>query len=318
MYVPYLYGRQYELLAIRMILNNERQDRGTLMPLIEPVVAKLRDLNNCLRLCGEEDQPVAVIVNPHKHELSNATDLAQWQKEAWSLIDELPHVVPTLHCDEGTARKDIEQFLGRFIGRRVAIVYFGISLDNRDQKWLSTNSNIRWHMVLSDHVSSSFWEILPRDRLILIKDCFKRRVRNADYDGREFFTDRHKTYQKQAAGIGDYLCLGRLFQSGGSTPAAVAIHAIFKETNSGDVWVEHFVSDDRTLEEGDVASKFVQAARKLTTAARRRQNEFGLNPVLTEYARLAKAAEFPGLPTNKKLQMVHHICLMIDVIAGRL
>lgn len=132
------------------------------------------------------------------------------------------------------------------------------------------------------------------------------------------FTDRHTFFRGRAAGIGDYLCLGRAFQDGGGPPGAVTIHAAYKDLASQHVRIEHFVSDDQIQLQVDTAVKFLQAAGKLVNQVRRRPNEFGSNPALNEFERLVQESLFPQLAGNKKLQIVHHMCLMMDVLQGRL
>lgn len=317
MYVPYMYGRQYELLAIRMMLADTERDLGMLLPVIEPVVAQVSSLRRCIEECGEAQQSIAVIVNPHRHQLQTAAAQAAWTDEALSIIEDSLHVVPVLRCDQATSKRAIEAFLRRFDDRETGIAYFGLSLPSVDVRWVSNHPSVNLHIVDTDHIAEATWRQM-QERLIVLKDCFHRMARNADYDGSDFFSDRHQTMRNQALGLGDYLCLGREFKVGGSTPAAVAIHAGYKHPRDGNLWIEHFVSDDRTRGEGDVGEKFVQAARKLAAAVRKRPAEYGTNPALREYARLARADEFPGLPTNKKLQMVHHMCVALDVMQERL
>ena len=318
MYVPYMYGRRYELLAVRMMLRDDSRDLGMLMPLVEPVMAQVADLRRCIEACGKSGQSLAIIANPRRHELKNVQARDAWLDEVIPLLYDSAHVIPIFRCDESTGRRSIERFFRQFDGRSVGIFYSGVSLRDDDLRWLFAYPSVAWHMADTDHVVDEIWRMMPRNRLIVVRDCFHRMIRNADYEGTEFFTDRHQVFRDQAAGIGDYLCLGREFISGGSTPAAVAIHACYKNSRNDDLWIEHFVSDDRTRGEGDTAGKFVQAARKLAAAVRRRPAEFGSNPALREFARLARTEEYSGLGENKKLQMVHHMCLVLDVLQGRL
>lgn len=317
MYMPYLYGRQYELLAIRMMLEDQR-DRAGLLPLVEPLMAKTRDLTRCISLCGDHDQSLAVVVNPDKHELKNAAALERWLDETTEVFNEERHVIPTLVCRTDSVREIVEPFLEHYPDRALALVHPGKKLSPSDMAWLARKHAVRWHIVAVDHVPQARWQQLPSDRVILLKDCFNKMERNADYGEAEFFTNRHHSVPNQVAGLSDYLCIGSHFKDGGSTPHAVAIHAAYKDPDDHDVWIEHFVSTHITKDEGDVASKFVDAARKLTRAVRGRPSEFGDNQALREFGRLARAAVFPGLPTSKKLQMVHHMCLMMDVLEGRL
>lgn len=227
-------------------------------------------------------------------------------------------MIPTLVCRADDAQKAVTNFLASYPDRQVAVVYPGKRLSGPDVQWLGRQRQIRWHIVTADKVPQARWQQFPTDKLILLQDCFVKQERNADYLGQEFFTDSHHRVPHNAAGIGDHICVGGQFKNGGSTPHAVAIHAAYVEPEDRDVWVEHFVSTDVTKDEGDVASKFVDAARKLTRAVRARPREFGDNRALREFRRMAREADYRGLGISKQLQMVHHICLMMDVLEGRL
>jgi hypothetical protein len=159
--------------------------------------------------------------------------------------------------------------------------------------------------------------LLPSAKRVDIRDYFNKLDRNSDYDGAELFTDRYKTFKPSWVGFGDYAAIGSAFTPGGGQPAAVAIHAVYKH-KSNDVWIEHFVSDDTDKDVGSTEDKFLQAARKLLKAAKTRPKEFGTNFALDGYANHVAASHFPGLGTNKVLQLEHHICLMLDLLDGTL
>ncbi|CAE6768299.1 MULTISPECIES: sce7725 family protein [Xanthomonas] len=318
MYVPYMYGRQYELLAIRWLLGHTDRDLSQWLPLVEPVMARPNDLGRCMSMCQDQQQDMAVIVNPHRHQLKNSGARHAWGQAAWAQIDAFSAVVPTYRLDEQTTVAEISAFLARFSDRKLAMVITANALSVADTQWLASQAAIRWFVVLTDKVPAHVLALFPSTRTIWLKDCFARLSRNADYKGAEYFTDRHKTSNGKAGGIGDYLCLGDFFSAGGGAPGAVTIHAAFKEPQSQDVWIEHFVSKDQVQHEVDTAVKFLQAAKKLVKQVRLRPKEFGTNPALTEFERLVREDKFPQLATSKKLQMVHHMCLVMDVLQGRL
>lgn len=298
------------------MLEDQTRDLGLLLPMVEPVNAQPRDLIRCIAMCDESGQRIGVIVNPNRHELRHPTTAAAWRDGvAGALAKEV--VIPTLKCGSETLRSDVSAFLRAFPRRKVALAVFG-EMSIEDAKWVSAQRSIEWIVASVGEVSSDFLGTIGTDRSILLKDNFRKLPRNADYSGKEVFTDLHRTFRGRAAGFGDYLCVGSRFDPGGGAPAAVVIHAIYKHRTSGDIWVEHFVSNDVVQGEGDVASKFVQAARKLARAVTLRPDEFGSNPALQEYVRLAVAAQFPQLATNKKLQMIHHMCVCLDILENRL
>ncbi|HCY16206.1 MAG TPA: hypothetical protein DHV21_09565 [Curvibacter sp.] len=232
------------------------------------------------------------------------------------MIEKYDSVIPTYRCHSETTQENIDAFFKVFPERETAIIYSSSGLSDMETKALAGRSTVRFHMVLNGKITSAQRSMVPKSKYVAIQDDFNKLDRNADYGGPELFTDRHKTFSSNGVGFGDYAAIGSAFQASGSTPAAVAIHAIYKNSATKDIWIEHFVSDDKDKAIGDVASKFIQASKKLVNASKRRPNEFGRNFGLDAYEAHVKASTFPGLPKNKELQIAHHICLMLDVIDG--
>jgi hypothetical protein len=318
MYLPYLYGRQYELLAVRMLLDDKERDPGEMLPIIEPVMSNPRDLLRCVRECEEAGQPVAIVVNPHRHQLALSIARRTWQREVYAALEQSPGSTPAVVCGEDAGVQEIGRYLDLFPDREIAVVYQAGRWSPDDIRWIARQDRLRWHIVDVDHVSARLRAAMPRERLILLKDCFNKLARNADYRGREFFTDVHHGLYDIASGLSDYLCLGSQLKVGGFKAHAVAIHAVYRDRDDGDVWIEHFVSTLTSVDEGDVAGKLVDAAGKLMAAVRRRPREFGNNPALRDFQQIAESGDSPGLSVSKKLQMAHHMYLMMDVLEGRL
>lgn len=313
MYFPYMYGRQSELLAVRAMLTAER-NLEPLIPVIEPVNLDIRNLSKCLSLCEEAGRPVAVITNPHQHQLAHASP--QWQARANVLLAACPSAIPALKCGPHTTAANVSAFFRSMAGRDVAVIHAGSALSQTDFTALVGQRSVRFHIAMTNMVPAAQLSAIPRNKRVVVTDPFIRQARNADYDGTEFFSDAYKNFARTSIGFGDFTCIGAGFQPGGGAPAAVVIHAIFKSRESGDIWIEHFLSNDVERDQGDTASKFLQAATKLVRAVQRRPQEFGRNPALTAYAAHVQNGHFPQLGKNKELQMVHHMCLMLDVLSG--
>lgn len=316
MYFPFLYGRRSEFLALRAMLEDHRS-LDALVPVIEPVKRNVADLVRCVEAFGKADQALAVIVNPDKYELKAPEQLNGWSKEFLKVVDEQASILPTFRCTSSTTLAQVNAFVKRFEGRKFAIVYASPSLTDADIGALVGKADVRFHIVLNGRMTSAQQKLLPAGKRVDIRDDFNKLERNSDYDGDETFTDRHKTFKPSCVGFGDFASIGSAFTPGGGQPAAVAIHAVYKH-ESGDIWIEHFVSDDTDIAIGDTESKFLQAAAKLVDAVKARPNEFGSNFAVDEYAEYVANDHFPGLGTNKVLQINHHVCLMLDVLSGAL
>lgn len=316
MYFPFLYGRRSEFLALRAMLTDHRS-LDALVPVIEPVKRSVADLVRCIEAFGKADQTLAVILNPNKFELKAAEEAKAWREEILEVIKDHESILPTFHCVSSTSLAQIESFLKRFKDRQVALAYSSPDLSDAEVTTLAAKAQVKFHVVLNGKMTGAQQKLLPTAKRVDIRDYFNKLERNSDYDGDELFTDRHRTFKPSWAGFGDYAAIGSAFAPGGGQPAAVAIHAIYKH-KSGDIWIEHFVSDDTDRNVGSTDEKFLQAARKLVKAVNARPKEFGKNFALQEYADHVAAHHFPGLGTNKVLQVEHHICLMLDVLSGAL
>lgn len=314
MYFPFLYGRRSEFLALRAMLSDHRH-LGALVPIVEPVKRNIADLARCIEHFGEADQALAVILNPDKFELRSTSSAEGWRKEILPVIGAYDSVVPTFRCISTSTLSQVRAFLKAFEGRAVAIAYSSPSLADSDVAALASNAQVRFHVVLNGKMAAAQQDLLHPAKRIDVRDYFNKLDRNSDYGGDELFTDRIKTYKPAWAGFGDYAAIGSAFTPGGGQPAAVAIHAIYKHA-SGDLWIEHFVSDDTDMDAGSTEGKFLQAASKLVLATKSRSKEFGTNFALEEFAAHVSAHHYPGLGTNKVLQIDHHICLMLDTLSG--
>jgi hypothetical protein len=316
MYFPYLYGRRFDLLALREVLGEI--DIGSLVPIIEPVCEDLADIKRCLSLYGNNDAPCIVVINPDKYQLATAKAAAAFRRGVKPLFEEYSSLVPGLYCSPNASIAQVQSFQKIYGGDELALIYSNAPFTDAEVKALAGDKRIAFHVVIQNRMSATQQNLLPKSKKIEIGDCFNKFPRNSDYGAAEFFTDRHKAIPAQCMGIGDYAALGPTFTPGGGTPSAVAIHATFKRPRDGNVWVEHFVSDDVDPNGGSVASKFLQAAKKLVDAANGRPGEFGSNFSLDYFQQQVADNYFPGLPKNKQQQIMHHICLMLAVIDGDL
>lgn len=87
--------------------------------------------------------------------------------------------------------------------------------------------------------------------------------------------------------------------------------------NDNSLRIRHFVSDSND-DITDVAGKFYEAVSKLyewyITENQERQLTMGLNTLLEHY----KNKTYPGLPTLKKLSVMHHLELVGRYLDGDL
>jgi hypothetical protein len=312
MYFPYLYGRRFELLALRSA-STEFPLAGTIAPVIEPVRENPADLKRCLQALGATHVRAVVISNPSQGDFRDHSPAALLRALAEDFTEHRS-LLPGLLCDQRVRAHDMAAFLGRHPDRDVALLYSGSQLTVEELRRVTAEHRVRFHINVRDHMPANLRAILPRGKAVDIRDRFNLRPRNADYVGIEYFTDAHLIFRENAVGFGDYSVIGSAFHVGGGPAHAVAIHAVFRQAETGQVWVEHFVSDDVDPDVGSVEEKFHQAAAKLVRAIHRRRAEFGLNSALDAYAANVGANHFPGLGENKRREIHHHLAINHSIL----
>ncbi len=317
MYFPYVFGRQSELLALRDAAE-EYISTGRVVPVIEPVLKNPNGLLRCMKELGETEREAVIIINPRQGDFKNGGALTSWIKEIDKLLDAHSSLLPGFKCSSEDDMGNVQSCLKKYSKQRVSLIYSGSTLDDADVAALAKHKGIAYHICLQNKLTDEQRKLLPKTKAVDVLDRFNKQVRNADYTGKELFSDHHKTYKSNGIGFGDHTITGNLFQPGGGKPAAVAIHAIYKHAKTGDVWMEHFVSDDTDINLGNAASKYLEAVAKIAKAARTRKSEFGVNRALTAFVADDLNKHFPNLGKSKERQIFHHIALMHDVLTGEI
>ena len=306
MYFPYFRGRQYELLALKELASRHLIS-SSVVPIVEPV-KYIPALNNSASAFQKAGLPLALVVNPSVGELSNDPCFVQQLIEKYvSMSNVIPAVLinsnAVVALDELSSKRDnVKDFL--------------TVLDNPD--------SIDRYQALFPFVPR--YTLCPFDRhirrkvkenCVLFENKFIKRNRNADYPEDEFFSNDHIDYREdEYIGFGDYSIIGNDYVETGFAPYAVAIHIVyFADDNS--LRIKHFVSDSND-DISDVAGKFYEAVQKLynwyTNERQEHQLTVGLQTLLNHY----NNRTYPGLPTLKKLSIMHHLELLGRYIDGRL
>ncbi|MDR1471720.1 MAG: sce7725 family protein [Synergistaceae bacterium] len=295
MYFPYLRGRQYELLVLRE-LAEENLLGMHVIPIIEPVKISPTFMST-MEAFAKAEQKIALIFNP---EVGDLAGKKQKTVNDLRIFLEGGKVVPSIIVN--TSALECLRELQIASGNILTI------LDNGD--FLKT-----YEAVFGS--DSPLFTLFPDDRRIrrvvrenkiLFEDKFQKKPRNADYPEDEFLSDDHLYYIEEGyQGFGDYSIVGNEFTESAFAPRAVAIHiAYFDKDNA--LRIRHFISDSN---EGisDVAGKFAEAVSKLAAWYKNVEPKpftRGLQTLLRHYAN----GTYPGLPTLKKLSIMHHLELI--------
>ena len=302
MYFPYFRGRQYELLALRELVNG-KLIRNHVIPVVEPV-KESSTFANAMEVFAKAEQRIGLVFNPTVGELSGEPKLSVPLCE---LLNE--SLIPALIVNE-----NMPEYLRELESNDVIRSNLLTIMGNRD-----------YIGIYNSEFSSSAprFTLFSDDRQIrrtikqgkvLFEDKFKKQRKNADYPEEEFFSEDHLYYTEEGyQGFGDYSVIGDEYTESGFAPYAVAIHIVyFADDNT--LRIRHFVSDSNA-DVSDVAGKFHEAVTKLDTWYRNlpsKRTTTGLDTLLRHY----KNETYPGLPTLKKLSVMHHLELVERFLSG--
>ena len=293
MYFPYLRGRQFELIALRELLEGKRISEKVI-PIIEPVKPS-STLLKTLETFVKNDREIAVVFNPTVGDFAKKLkemreEDSKVANELYDLLTQNDKVIKSYIMDRG--------ILSEIKSEASKNKYLIINL-NRDclDDFLDAYEDTlpRFTLIPDDR---AFRRVIP-DSKVLFEDNFNKQSRNIDYidNQDEFFSDSHLYYQNENyVGFADYSVVGEEFNESGFAPVAVAIHVVYFDKKK-ELRIHHFVSDSNEGIE-DPGGKFGEALEKLVYWCDENnvQNTLGLQGFYDCYS----SGKYPGLGTVKK------------------
>ncbi|MBQ8134820.1 MAG: sce7725 family protein [Clostridia bacterium] len=304
MYFPYFRGRQYELLALKELVNKQLISQKVI-PVIEPIKISSTFIST-LQVFSDNNLKLGLVLNPQVGKLI---------KEPLSLLlDSISDTVIPSVIFNSDADYFIQNLDEHSIGKESILAI----LDNADYiaSYKDVFSEVSPLYTLTTD-ERNFRRRISHNK-VLFKDYFEKQQKNADYEKKndEPFSEDHKYYRDEGfVGFGDYSIIGNNYEEGGFLPRAVAIHIVYFDEESA-LRIHHFVSDSNFGTE-DVAGKYYEAVNKLKQwfcSGYENQKTSALS-ILLEHA---DNGYYPGLPTIKKLSIMHHLELMSRYLEGNL
>ncbi len=304
MYIPYLRARQFELIALRELLEQHKLG-NEILPLVEPI--KLTPtLVLTIEAFVEAKHPIAVICNPSV----GSFILERTTGRAGPLSERFDHAMSS-----GFVQKVL---IWDTKGREYLTEWEKDGFD-RSTLMLIIHDRDALDLYLDTFAQDSPKYVLVPDQgtfrrtiqgpKIILQDQFKKQRRNADYSKieDEFFSDAQLFYKEEGyVGFADYSIIGDEFSVGGFAPYAAAIHLVYF-ADADKLRIRHFVSD--SVEDiQDTPGKFFEAVHKLAewVAVNDSEMTIGLKTLLKHH----KEGTYQGLGVVKKLSIMHHLELM--------
>lgn len=303
MYFPYLRGRQYELLALRDLLNEDLLSPHVI-PIIEPVKVASTILTT-INAFNKKEREFIIVRTPKV-----GSFISDGKKEKYS--DTYDKIINALRAENIISGIIIEDRTKGSVGR---IVKSGVPKSNM-AAFCFESDKIELLLSLFDDFAPKY-NVIPyspafrrvrNGKRVMIEDKFKKQSRNTDYLNceDEFFSDDHLYFEDDGyAGFSDYSIVGDEYLESGFAPYAVAIHIVYFDDDKN-LRVHHFVSDTND-DISDPANKFYEALSKLVEWNKTKKlNTKAIKTFLEMY----EAQSYPGLGVVKKLSIMHHIELM--------
>lgn len=313
MYYPYLRAKQYELKALREF-SREHKEQNSITPILEPVKQQPNALNLAIDEMLTNELKFALILNPKEGDFKHPTI----RFDAWfqheRLMENKEKWIPAFLYSRRNVH-DILLIIDEYELEH-AMIIFRTCMDMEDEDaWEIINNRSTGYVVnafgstISRRLRSKLKE--TGKQIIRLDDCFKSRVRNADYalEVDELFSEEPFFYAEEGLdGYSDYATLPSEYIEGGMLPHALVIHLSYKK-NEEQLYVHHFVSDSNDSN-SDIRGKFREAARKVAP--------FYVGKAQTEAVRevIEKANDpegYPGLGYLKKLSVKNHLELILSL-----
>lgn len=310
MYFPILRGRQYELIALRELVENKELSKK-IIPIVEPVRLS-STLLSTIDAFNNAKSDIGVVLNPQVgnffEEIRNSKD--SYRERFFEQLKS-DKVIQTVYLNEQCL--ETIQWYGDKVSITNPIMICG-NLDAIPIYDEMIKNYLPRYALIPDE---SAYRRRIRSHRVLLADRFNKLDRNVDYAKQcdEPFSEDHLYFKEDGyVGFSDYSIIGNEYYEKGFAPYAVTIHIVYFSKNfiaNGDevhsLRIKHFVSD--TNEDiQDPAAKFEEALGKLVEWCETSQHI--KTAAIETFCAMHKSKRYPGLGTVKKLSIMHHLQLM--------
>lgn len=297
MYFPFLRGRQFELLALRELLENDLIG-DNIIPIIEPVRLS-SSLLKTVELFNKKNHQLVFVQNPSV----GAYPVSMEGEKPNPLYENLEIALDEDNVIKAYIFQDNNEIVVNDMQNSIAIID---SVDDISSYLEACKKEKPLYTLIPDRRSI---KRNVKGEKIILEDSFIKQKRNVDYKNNtdEFFSDWHREYIEEGyKGFSDYSIVGSEYSESGFAPKAVAIHIVYLSSED-DLRVHHFVSENNT-DSKDTAGKFGEAVAKIKhwCTEHKIQETRGLK-AFYDYC---DTGRYPGLGVVKKCSIMHHLELM--------
>lgn len=312
MYFPYLRGKQFELIALRESITLLSKNKSKISPIIEPV----KDSTTFKTTIGDlknKNINFTIIVNPKVGDLQSSTNsiLTILSKELVGYKNFQIGIILSGKENHKTLITSLKKFTSILHGLTLIHNSTYENIDDIISDYSDTVS-VKYNVVHFGKTNRRYYRNFDSATIVELDDYFSSQQKNSDYKslGESDFSEEHIFYKKDGfVGFSDFLTIGDNYSESGFLPYAVAIHLSYPDS-SDKIKIKHFVSDSND-DTSDVAGKFEEALDKLISWCRA---EKFTTKAVEAFEELYDTGHFPGLGVIKKLSIINHIEVVLNLI----
>ena len=297
MYFPFLRGRQFELLALRELLENDLIG-DNIIPIIEPVRLS-SSLLKTVELFNKKNHQLVFVQNPSV----GAYPVSMEGEKPNQLYENLEIALDKDNVIKAYIFQDNNEIVVNDMQNSIAIID---SVDDISSYLEACKKEKPLYTLIPDRRSI---KRNVKGEKIILEDSFIKQKRNVDYKNNtdEFFSDWHREYREEGySGFSDYSIVGSEYSESGFAPKAVAIHIVYL-SHEDDLRVHHFVSENN-IDSKDTAGKFGEAVAKIKQWCT--EHKIQETRGLKAFYDYCDTGRYPGLGVVKKCSIMHHLELM--------
>ena len=292
MYFPYLRGRQFELVALRELLELDLISEK-IVPVVEPV-KETPSLLKTLQTYTKNNRNILFIQNPKVGSFDGTEE---------EFVKKSPNIINTYFLNNKTVKNVPNK------DNQAIILDSPDDLDAYSNKFVNNDNN---KFILIAPYKELEREI--ENNRVLFANHFNLKDKNADYsyEPDEFFSSDHLYYKKEGyIGFSDYSIIGDKYTEGGFAPYAVVIHIVYIDDKKR-LRVHHFVSNSND-DYFDTPNKLKEALTKLVDWNKKYKYK---TSGIKQFENMYESGKYPGLGSIKKYALMHHVELINHYLLG--
>lgn len=311
MYMPYLHGKQEELLAVLALSPSLT---NLVVPIFKPVnVDATNTVGRLARIV--RNARYALITNSDKGPQRQPPTYSQVVAVIRdpSIAENAQNVFPAFEIRGDSSLADFDRFGHDFVDRRCVVIHKSHTYAPAQLRSAMHFLVDPVHVYMEPGVSADAFSSLPSAGRIVVRDGFNACERNSAYPTQSAFDDiAHQYRLRNFDGFGDFCMIGDTYSDGGGPASAVALH--LTEDTGNALLMNHFVSNSVGV---DTRTMYFEALRGLVsyvgTPPRAHLDTQGLR----EYIRSDANRHYPNLGPAKRWSTMHHIEMVQRILVAQ-